>query len=142
MTNETINDIIRELREYGDRPPPRRAWIDIADRLDAAYKRDMKSMCTSWWRDMLRMTVEVERLREENLRLKAELNKDDCLKLANDVDRLLAENERLKEALKPVLEVEWPTGISGGIDNQLLEPLTCICDAVRSAQLIYNGGAK
>lgn len=41
MTNETVDDIERELREYGDRPPPRRAWIDLADRLHAAYKRDI-----------------------------------------------------------------------------------------------------
>ena len=41
---ETVDDIERELREYGDRPPPRRAWIDLADRLHAAYKRDMQAI--------------------------------------------------------------------------------------------------
>ena len=116
MTNESVDDIERELREYGDRPPPRCAWIDLADRLHAAYKRDMQAIVDANETAMKTAMDEVTRLREGN--------------------------ERLKAALNPVLEVEWPTGISGSIDNQLLEPLTYICNAVRSAQLIYNGGAK
>lgn len=125
---ETVNDIIRDvieraeiaLRQDGDATVHHSAighmLRGFAVRLDAAYKRDLQAMVTAGECDMRTAMDEVTRLREEN--------------------------ERLKAALKPVLEVEWPTGISGSIDNQLLEPLTYICNAVRYAQLIYNGGAK
>ena len=69
MTDETVDDIERELREYGDRPPPRRAWIDLADRLHAAYKRDMQAIVDVNEIAMKTATDEVERLRAENARL-------------------------------------------------------------------------
>ena len=69
MTNETVDDIERELREYGDRPPPMRAWIDLADRIDAAYKRDLQAMVDAGEIDMRTAMGEVERLRSENARL-------------------------------------------------------------------------
>ena len=41
METLTIDDIEKELRSYGERPPPRNAWIDLADRLHQA-KKEMK----------------------------------------------------------------------------------------------------
>jgi len=41
---ENIDDIEAELLEYGDRPPPRRAWIDVAHRLHDAHKRELSEL--------------------------------------------------------------------------------------------------
>ena len=37
---ETIKDIVAEMREYESTPPPRDAWLDLADRIEAAWKRE------------------------------------------------------------------------------------------------------
>lgn len=37
---ETVSEVLSEWRKYGDRPPPRNAWIDMPDRLDAALARE------------------------------------------------------------------------------------------------------
>lgn len=37
---ETIEDIVSEMREYESTPPPRDAWLDLADRIEAAWKRE------------------------------------------------------------------------------------------------------
>lgn len=66
---ETVNDIIDEWR--GIRPDCDECLSNhtcdyinrLIERLDAAYKRDIKSMCNSWWRDMLTATDEIEQLR-------------------------------------------------------------------------------
>lgn len=39
-TIETIADIVAEIRAYGAQPPPRLMWLEIADRLEAAWKRE------------------------------------------------------------------------------------------------------
>ena len=41
---ESIDDLEAELLDYGDRSPPRRAWIDIAHRLHDAHAREL----TEW----------------------------------------------------------------------------------------------
>lgn len=66
MAMETVNDIERELREYGDRPPPRRAWIDLADRLDAAYKREMQAIVDANETAMRTAMGEIAKLRKIN----------------------------------------------------------------------------
>lgn len=38
--HETIEDIVAEMREYESTPPPRDAWLDLADRIEAAWKRE------------------------------------------------------------------------------------------------------
>ena len=37
---ETVADIVAEIRAYGAQPPPRLMWLDIADRLEAGWKRE------------------------------------------------------------------------------------------------------
>ena len=37
---ETIEDIVSEMREYESTPPPRDAWLDLADRIEAAWKAE------------------------------------------------------------------------------------------------------
>lgn len=37
---ETIEDIVAEMREYESTPPPRDAWLDLADRIEAAWKAE------------------------------------------------------------------------------------------------------
>jgi hypothetical protein len=37
---ETVADILAEIRAYGAQPPPRLLWLDIADRIEAAWKRE------------------------------------------------------------------------------------------------------
>ena len=37
---ETLADIAAEIRAYGDRPPPKRAWLDIAERIEAIDSAD------------------------------------------------------------------------------------------------------
>ena len=42
MSNETIAEIVAEMRSYNDRPPPRGAWLALADRIEAAIQfRDL-----------------------------------------------------------------------------------------------------
>ena len=40
MNKETIDDIAAEIRAYGAQPPPRLMWLEIADRIEAALKRE------------------------------------------------------------------------------------------------------
>ena len=37
---ETIEDIVAEMREYESTPPPRDAWLDLADRIEAAWRAE------------------------------------------------------------------------------------------------------
>ena len=37
---ETIEDIVAEMREYESTPPPRDAWLDLADRIEEEVKRE------------------------------------------------------------------------------------------------------
>lgn len=37
---ETLADIAAEIRAYGDRPPPKCAWLDIAERIEAIDSAD------------------------------------------------------------------------------------------------------
>lgn len=37
---ETLADIVAEIRAYGAQPPPRLMWLEIADRIEAAWGRD------------------------------------------------------------------------------------------------------
>lgn len=37
---ETLADIVAEIRAYGAQPPPRLMWLEIADRIEAALKRE------------------------------------------------------------------------------------------------------
>lgn len=37
---ETIEDIVSEMREYESTPPPRDAWLDLADRVEAAWRAE------------------------------------------------------------------------------------------------------
>lgn len=74
---ETVNDIIKEMKNWDFH-----SHLDgcghaelscYADRLDAAYKRDLKSIVDAGEIDMRTAMDEVTRLREENKRLKAAL---------------------------------------------------------------------
>lgn len=144
---ETVNDIIREMR--GTRPDcddclsnhTCEYLIRFANRLDAAYKRDLQAMVDAGDIDMRTATDEVARLR-------AALYSD------GDFGRLLKERdiaiERLKAALKPVQDAHIPDfsicdtcrDRSECEKNENGE--TCewydIVEAVRNAQRIYNGG--
>jgi len=144
---ETVNDIIREMREG----VIANGWFErtlkeFADRLDAAYKRDMQAMVDAGEIDMRTAMGEVERLSAENKRLKSDLEwaekQHAIAKSFNDiavaerdserrsVDILRQDVARLKAALYPVLEC--------GVGRAFC----CQC-AVSEAQRIYNnGGAK
>ena len=37
---DTLADIAAEIRAYGAQPPPRLMWLEIADRIEAAWKRE------------------------------------------------------------------------------------------------------
>lgn len=41
---ETLADIVAEIRAYGAQPPPRLMWLEIADRIEAAWKRERESL--------------------------------------------------------------------------------------------------
>ena len=43
MNEETIDDIVAEIRAYGAQPPPRLMWLEIADRIKSALDRDRTS---------------------------------------------------------------------------------------------------
>lgn len=73
---ETVNDILREMRAYAKKTEIDGGLIDVwdwlpefADRLDAAYKRDLQAMVDAGEIDMRTAMGEVERLRAENERL-------------------------------------------------------------------------
>ena len=90
MTNETVDDLLREMREgpvhacfvteVGAAADANGKFRDFADRLDAAYKRDMRTAM------------------DEVTRLHASLSDS-----AKTLDEYREENARLKAALKPVL---------------------------------------
>lgn len=48
--NETIEDIVAEMREYESTPPPRDAWLDLAGRIEAtarlAYDKIDRAVCS------------------------------------------------------------------------------------------------
>ena len=37
---ETVADVVAEMRGYGNKPPMRGAWFDLADRIEAAWARE------------------------------------------------------------------------------------------------------
>lgn len=37
---DTLADIVEEIRAYGAQPPPRLMWLEIADRIEAAWERE------------------------------------------------------------------------------------------------------
>lgn len=41
--NETLANILAEIREYDNTPPPKRAWLDLADRIEAAMVRPARN---------------------------------------------------------------------------------------------------
>lgn len=107
---ETIDDIVADIREQSLGMPDDMECVSplvcdmlrLADRIEKAYK----SMVEGLNGGIVERDQYIEKLTNENARLRAELNKDDCLKLANDVDHLRAENERLRSALQPVLDCD------------------------------------
>ena len=73
---ETVNDILREMRAYAKKSEIDGGLIDVwdwlrefADRIDAAYKRDLQAMVEAGEIDMRTAMGEVERLRAENAQL-------------------------------------------------------------------------
>ena len=74
---ETVNDIVNEPREHHIlTTAPCACWvmrkeelIELCDRLEAAYKRDLQAMVDAGEIDMRTAMGEVERLRAENARL-------------------------------------------------------------------------
>lgn len=74
---ETVEDIVKETREHHIlTTAPCACWvmrkeelIELCDRLDAAYKRDLQAMVDAGEIDMRTAMGEVERLRAENERL-------------------------------------------------------------------------
>ena len=155
---ETVEDIVRDIlsraqvagRQDGDATVHHSAVAamlhDLADRLDAAYKRDLQSIVDAGEIDMKTAMGEVERLSAENERLKSDLEWAEkqraIAKSFHDVavaerdserrsvDILRQDVARLKAALNPVLEC--------GVGRAFC----CQC-AVSEAQRIYNnGGAK
>ena len=42
--SEALADIVAEIRAYGARPPPRLMWLEIADRIEAACRRECESV--------------------------------------------------------------------------------------------------
>lgn len=74
--NETVEDILREMRAWADleRHRMERKHVTLfADRLEAAHKRDIKAVVDVNEIAMKTATDEVAKLREENERLKAAL---------------------------------------------------------------------
>lgn len=59
---ETLAAIAAEIRSYGDRPPPKCAWLDIADRIEAIDSADA-------WRSLYTQGNEAA-MREALVRLK------------------------------------------------------------------------
>lgn len=111
--NEAVCDIIREMRRNGVCHDSRH-WSELCDRIESAYKRDLKSMCDAGERDIQTAADEVTRLRNENARLKL--------------------------ALKPVLEVDWVEKRYNHCSG--IVPTKDLNLVVREAQRIYNGGVK
>lgn len=73
---ENVEDILREMRAYAKKSEIDGGLIDVwdwlpefADRIDAAYKRDMQAMVDAGEIDMKTAMGEVERLRAENAKL-------------------------------------------------------------------------
>lgn len=114
---ETINDIIREMRAWADleRHRMERKHVALfADRIDAAYKRDLQAMVDAGEIDMKTAMCEVERLREEN--------------------------ERLKAAIKPI--IDFRPEIVGNHGEEEAWDSDLMMEAMVEARDIYNGGAK
>ena len=42
--SETLADIVAEIRAYGAQPPPRLMWLEIADRILAAWEREREEL--------------------------------------------------------------------------------------------------
>lgn len=119
---ETVNDIVKETREHHIlTTAPCACWvmrkkelIELCDRLEAAYKRDLQAMCDAGEIDMRTAMGEVERLR--------------------------AENERLKAALKPI--IDFRPEIVGNHGEEEAWDSDLMMEAMVEARDIYNGGAK
>lgn len=143
MTIDTVDNIERELREYGDRPPPRRAWIDLADRLRAA-KQYLEIQFEA--QHFVKHGVPLERFNE----------------VVNELARTRDENAKYKAALKPVLECSiekflpghetyavepFYTSATFGVEDAegdaiQDESIATALNAVREAQRICEGGAE
>lgn len=96
------------------------------------------------------LTKEMEDLRSENERLKAEINlniqelvsaNEEIKILHGDSDKLVKENKKLRDALKPVLECDcWIKRSNRG--SIIMDGMEKALDAITEAKRIYNGGVK
>lgn len=165
---ETVNDITKRIRFAANMPEcvDRKEALDLADRLDAAYKRDMRTAMDEVARLQASLSDSAKTLdeyRAENARLK-ECAHGKCERMEVDAELCTdcpwAEIARLKAALKPVLECSIEKFLPGH-ETYAVEPfftsatvgvedaegaaisdesIATALNAVREAQKIYNGG--
>lgn len=128
MTIEAVYDIERELREYGDRPPPRRAWIDMADRL--------RAVCMEFEKKRETYLSSLVKCDSEIARLKAALKPV----LECSIEKFIPGHETY--AVEP-----FYTSATFGVEDAegdaiQDESIATALNAVREAQRICEGGAK
>ena len=107
MENESMNDIIAEIRAYGAQPPPRLMWLEIADRLEAAWKRERepKPLTIAEWIDKTETVADIAAVLRRYVlpslaeRLEAAWKRERAFNAITE-----AANERLREHLQIALE--------------------------------------
>lgn len=144
--SETVEDILAEMRDMGMTGCRfgSSSIMDFADRIDAAYKRDLQSMCDAGEIDMRTAMGEVERLKSENISLYDRLNQKTnelesvkemrkrnihsaCMKFKENA-RLKSDIAELLKCLQKVYDEECTDYGTGEVFNRI------------SAKM--NGGAK
>lgn len=128
--NETISDIVAEMKNLvksnGTKSRTNiptltiRAWLSLANRIEAAYKREVADL-----------TRECERLKEER-------NRSGLAARAEVSERLHAltkENARLRAALKPVLACKVRSAMTAETEPGRSDYCSNI---IEKAQRVYN----
>lgn len=129
--NETHEEVCAEMRSFGDVPPPRFAWRDLAERAEAAHKRELAAKeaelarlkaCLAGDCERMRLCAEpcanchIERVNERNALIKGLA---DALKEIDDV----CDGDMCKffAATKHCTKCKYLDGCSTGIAHSVLK---------------------
>ena len=84
-----LTPILAEMREYDNIPPPKRAWIDLADRIEKAVIEDLIDASTTCYMTLYKPVVDMREAQKEYFKTRSADALARAKKLEREVDAIL-----------------------------------------------------